>query len=73
MRQKIHTLTLCGDNGIIATLEGTWKRSNSLLVEMLSWKSSLESYKFDNIFQYSVKETKKLGKYPKIKVFAVKL
>ena len=32
--------------------------------------SSFESYGFDNVFQCSVKQAKKLVKYPKVQVFA---
>ena len=64
------TLTLCSDNGIVATLEGTCKWSNLLSAEVLACMSSFESYGFDNVFQCSVKQAKKLVKDPKVQVFA---
>ena len=62
-------LTLCSDDSIVATLKGICKWSNLLPAELLAYMSSFESYGFDNVFQCSVKQAKKLVKDPKVLVF----
>ena len=64
-----HILSLYSDNGIVATLEGIFKWSNLFSAEVLAYMSSFESYGFDNVFQCSNKQAKKLVKDPKIQVF----